>query len=459
MATCPLAKRFQTRSGIARREALLRAGAVLIAGAAVALGCAGLSGPDPRRLPFVPEALRAGLGTIGVSSAAAVTPDQIDVPPGYGESVLRGVLGGAHEGLMIGRGRDEFDLLLGVVVMPFSAVAGGVDGARGALPSEALEASAAAIARAILEARTEPSLADRIYQYARDTVGERIAPRADTAPSSAPDIDTRLEIGDAIVRLEGGGFTSTDPLLRLRIESRVRLLRAADGAELVSFVRSWGAGDSLRIREWAEQDARRVREAIEWMRQLLAEKIVEHLLLVYHDERTRVPEDRRVRVGNDWLADFPPLPPSGRLIWGLAPLHPPSERIPVVIDTLRPTFVWEPFPGRVEIPGDASAPPTAVPFVPVDLARVDHVTYEIQLRDDSGVGYPRLVYRRRGLAEPRHTIEEPLRPGTTYRWALRAWFELDGETRVSEWSRSLYAGPGGMVLSSGWRGYFFKTGS
>ncbi len=55
--------------------------------------------------------------------------------------------------------------------------------------------------------------------------------------------------------------------------------------------------------------------------------------------------------------------------------------------------------------GDASAPPTAVPFVPVDLARVDHVTYEIQLRDNSGVGYPRLVYRRRGLAEPRHTIE------------------------------------------------------
>jgi hypothetical protein len=424
-----------------------------IAALLVLAACAGPSGPA--RLPFVPETLRAQLGTIGVSPAAAGRPDQIDVLPGHGESVLVGVREGALEGLALGGYSDGTPAaaVIGLLVMPYTAVVGGLESSRAALPEGPLEASVEAIERAILAARDQPSLAARVHRYARDTVGERVAPSLDVARAVATGVDVRLEIGDAIVLLEGGDPGDPDPPLGLRIETRVRLVRTADDTELLSFVRGWAAGEWHRIREWAEDDARRVREAVEWIQDLLAEKIVDHLLLVYHDERTRVPEDRRPRVaGTEWLADFPPLPPGGRLIWGLVPVYPPSEDRPFQVDTLRPTLVWEPFPGWIEVPGDGTVPPTVVPFVPVDLERVDRVTYEIQLRDDTG-----LIYRRRGLVDPSHTIEEPLRPGTTYQWALRAWFELDGEARVSEWSRSLGRDTDGSVYSSGWRGYYFET--
>ena len=88
----------------------------------------------------------------------------------------------------------------------------------------------------------------------------------------------------------------------------------------------------------------------------------------------------------------------------------------------------------------------------MDLQRVSDVTYEIRLRDDD-----KLVYGRSGLVEAWHRIEEPLQPNTTYRWAIRAWFKVDGVQRVSEWSQLLYRGNNKIAYTAGWRGFPIKT--
>jgi hypothetical protein len=44
-----------------------------------------------------------------------------------------------------------------------------------------------------------------------------------------------------------------------------------------------------------------------------------------------------------------------------------------------------------------------------------------------------LVYERRELAEPVHTLESPLAPATLYLWTVRARFDRGGQPRVTQW--------------------------
>ena len=261
-------------------------------------------------------------------------------------------------------------------------------------------------------------------------------------------------MSDAVVHLSSAGNHSVDPQLPLRIESRVRLVRTADRSILYDHTRSWSIRKWHRFGEWAEDDGRLLREGIERTRRTLSQKIVEHVLLVYHDERAKVSERGEGPLGNERWSDFPELPPRSSLVWGLAPIDPPVLRTPAEVRSLRPTFAWQPFPGWVEIPQGhgPEPPPMTVPFVPADLERVRNVTYEIQIRDGGN-----LVYARRDLPEPRHRIGHVLEPGTTYRWAIRAWFELDGETRASEWSQLLRRNDDETIFTAGWQGFFFQT--
>jgi hypothetical protein len=51
------------------------------------------------------------------------------------------------------------------------------------------------------------------------------------------------------------------------------------------------------------------------------------------------------------------------------------------------------------------------------------------------------VYERDGLMEFSHTVESPLEPNTDYAWSIRARFEVNGQTRASEWSLVLMPDP------------------
>ena len=140
---------------------------------------------------------------------------------------------------------------------------------------------------------------------------------------------------------------------------------------------------------------------------------------------------------------------------GLRPELPRVERISQ-LDTLRPTFRWEPFPRAQDL----------VELAPHGGERIAAVSYELRLwkvgKEFSEIGVAptrsqdpieaasdykyswrhecrdtdpgKLVHTKQGLLTPEHNLEFPLQPNSLYFWTVRAHFTLDGKRRVTEWS-------------------------
>ncbi|UCG12537.1 MAG: hypothetical protein JSU72_18940 [Deltaproteobacteria bacterium] len=115
---------------------------------------------------------------------------------------------------------------------------------------------------------------------------------------------------------------------------------------------------------------------------------------------------------------------------GLHPEYPPVERRAfalysdfVVVDSLQPTFSWEPFPRPEDLKVDEEGV----------LKRIEVVTYELRvwktLAGESGT----LVYTREGLTVPYHQLEDSLDPSSQYLWTVRAHFTIDGRLHFIEW--------------------------
>lgn len=101
---------------------------------------------------------------------------------------------------------------------------------------------------------------------------------------------------------------------------------------------------------------------------------------------------------------------------GLKPIYPEvgHPRSPPQVDSLQPTFRWEPAPGH-----DVS---------------YDFIIYEGIKVESFWEGTKRSVgkevYYRQDLQTPQHRIEEPLRADAEYYWSVRT---RRGE-KVSEWT-------------------------
>ena len=122
-------------------------------------------------------------------------------------------------------------------------------------------------------------------------------------------------------------------------------------------------------------------------------------------------------------------------IHGLRPVSPPQRmgammsdsnpglEYPVVASS-RPVLEWEAF-----VPPQG---PTANNTAP------RHITYDLRIWETSQGSPAYLVYERIALPSPIHQVEHRLRYGTRYFWSVRARFEINGETRLTDWSRSLH---------------------
>jgi hypothetical protein len=90
---------------------------------------------------------------------------------------------------------------------------------------------------------------------------------------------------------------------------------------------------------------------------------------------------------------------------GIKPIYPEvgHPNMPKVVDSLQPTFQWEPLPERG--------------------ATYDFIVYECIKEEDFLKGPRRAlgreVYYREGLNETKHKIEEPLKPDSEYFWSVR----------------------------------------
>ena len=114
----------------------------------------------------------------------------------------------------------------------------------------------------------------------------------------------------------------------------------------------------------------------------------------------------------------------GIAVVGLKPKYPRLEKkifaiYPdfVEVDSLQPSFHWQPFPR----PKDSFA------------GKVQDVTYEFRIWRMTFGESGKIRYARSGLTSPYHKLEEPLEPSSKYFWSVRAHFLIDGHMRVTEW--------------------------
>lgn len=119
---------------------------------------------------------------------------------------------------------------------------------------------------------------------------------------------------------------------------------------------------------------------------------------------------------------------------GLRPDNPPIVRKGfslfanyVEVDTLTPTFRWQPL--AIEPESQSSQHP------PI---RIEKVTYELRIWRTVPDGYGKLVYAREDLTTTEHKLERPLAPGTRYLWSVRAHFHIDSRCRTTEWTLAGY---------------------
>jgi hypothetical protein len=122
-------------------------------------------------------------------------------------------------------------------------------------------------------------------------------------------------------------------------------------------------------------------------------------------------------------------------IYGLRPVSPPVKMgamfssdngrlVYPVMDFVSPRFEWQPFVPPESLSG-AFASPT-------------NITYDLRIWKIHNDSPADLVYERKALPAPQHKLQHPLEPGTRYFWSVRARFEIQGETRLADWSRSLH---------------------
>jgi hypothetical protein len=120
---------------------------------------------------------------------------------------------------------------------------------------------------------------------------------------------------------------------------------------------------------------------------------------------------------------------------GLVPVYPPVEIQTfslygdfVEVDSLQPTFQWQPFTLSEEAAADKT----------IGVEEIEDITYEIRIWNTAPGADGKLIYVRRDLVETYHRIETPLEPGTRYFWSVRPHFRLNGQPRTIEWTLAGY---------------------
>jgi hypothetical protein len=308
-----------------------------------------------------------------------------------------------------------------------AGIVGGVAGASRAQSGTDVR-SAEGRLQAVLDVRTvQEALRDGIEAAARAR-GASIAVRAEA--------DTLLEATLTKAGTQGAGI---DAPVEARMEVRVRLLRAADGAEFIR-AQYLHLGERHKLAEWAAEGGAPLLRALGRGYEALAEQIADGVFLLYPFP------DQQAALGGTLSAAF-----------GLAPLEPRNrgtltgdrvfgERFEwTQVDGLQPVLRWQAFPR----PTDRAA-------APAEMSRVADVTYELLIASEENLSPGAVVYRRAGLAQPEHRLEAALRPKTRYFWTVRARFTLEGKSRVTGWGTTHYMARDGMTAPSRFS-YRFRT--
>ncbi len=405
------------------------------------------------------EEVRASLGRIGLVSAG-FTPE-VEVPAPFA-TTEGGAAVGAAAGALAGTAVGAAVLLSALssclfappacpAVLPFiagGAAAGGVVGtAVGTADESQSEAGRKAFEPIIDEQVAQDALRARVLAYAAEqglgpfVVIDEPRPKApdqppDYRPLAAKGIDIVLEVSLLSLKLERTALLSDK--YRPEAVVRARLVRLDEPAVVRDETyHVWGEGDELGV--WARDDRQRFRAWIDHAYETLGRYLVDEFFLLWEPRRDLALylPGLPTSVGKGLRPEYPGLRESsafcGAIWFPKCPPYTPALHFFTEIDTLQPTFRWEPFPGAEQQEGEKA---------PAD---VREVTYEVKVfsarrssRTLGGKMVPELlggpVYSRSGLVEPSHRIEVPLEACTKYFWTVRAKFRLGGQPRLTDWA-------------------------
>ncbi len=450
-----------------------RAPRSLLVALTVLQGCASAD------LPLSDEAHRA-IGTLAIAHASYaprsnfVARSREPMPyMGSGHEGAAAVYAVANPGATVASIGPAITLTgeLLVLVAPVILAAGAVvaiDAATQAVPQDKVREIEAAVRQSAAELDVQAALATRVRAVLDADRMAALSAAAVSGPADVRDtpryaalkgrgVDTVFEIGVTDLLLAGCEFQwagqrllaraelvpdqcpggRANPAVYLSLEVRARLVRVADGEELLA--------RSLRY-----HGARRT--VGEWMANghaLLREEVGRALARVAGDAADATFLATSLELGMPpSLLTLPGLDPEYGVCW-LAPLEPATT--PVVLsdvvtlvltpslrrshcapsgllfskaDSLQPTLRWGEFPRRRDRETlDAGT-----------LGKLGAVTYDLKVWQVEDCVRSALVYERTRLARPEHRLEEPLAPGQRYFWTFRARFMHEGRLSATPWA-------------------------
>lgn len=241
------------------------------------------------------EEIRSRLGTIGVTVSSYPLKHNTNKP-------AKGVMGGAARGIAVGATIPVVigavspvpgGTAIGVLIAPFTAVAGSVYGAIKAVPAEDVEKTEAAADKAIArlkELNLRQTFIDEVVKLGKERTGLRFVTLSGTIIKDPNEvvrydkidihgIDTILELRTEKAGLRG--LYSFNPPSYAFIEVFAQLIRAHDNEVMVSETFFCASEEDRTYREWAEDQGQLfVDEFISCFPEL-AEKIVDDFFLVY----------------------------------------------------------------------------------------------------------------------------------------------------------------------------------
>lgn len=336
-----------------------------------------------------------------------------------------GMAGGGCTGSFCGAA-----LVVMLGICGIAGLVGGVAGAATAPGTDQALTGEAVLARAF-EVRTIQASVRQAVEDAASAAGVKLIrlPEEETrAVAAARDyrslavlgVDTVLETTLTKAGTAGSGLN--DPSTAY-MQVHVRLVDTASNAEKYANDYLYH-GRRLDLAAWSADRGKPLIDELERGYRSLGTHIFENIFELYP-----LPDRERHSAGGALSSAF-----------GLAPIFPPTrgtltgDRIIgarfewFAVDALRPHFRWEPFPR----PGDIAAAPD-------DMGRVRNVRYELLIAREENMAPGEIVYRQDGLPSPEHELGRALRPGSRYFWTVRARFDLDGRSRVSEWGSTHFA--------------------
>ena len=280
-----------------REKNILSTIALILAGLLVLGSVIGCS-QTPKIYKMAPEKLediRSGFGRVGVTISSYLLKSKILRPAkGVTGGITRGVVMGAATPVAIGFVSPvPGGTFVGLLVAPFTAVAGAVYGSTRGVPAEEIEQAEVAGNAAIQHLKNmnlRKKFVQQVVRIGNEQTGLEFIDLSEMGPSereeivlyepkSLNDIDTILEL--RVDRSGLWGLYQIDPPSTVFIEINVRLIRVQDNEILINERFFCGSEEERKYVEWSANDGALFVEEYVLCFYEIADKIIDDLFLVY----------------------------------------------------------------------------------------------------------------------------------------------------------------------------------